>query len=106
MEIEQRQYRFRVAATETAFTRNAEFRPIPLCSFHSRTRPRDTVSEVNKSKIEVSSWWKSEILQRGEVRLVLSPARHWHVDPLYRPTTALDYGVRQFHRQGEITRLH
>ena len=94
MEIEQRKYRFGVAAPETAFARNAELRPIPLRSLHSRTRARDTVGEVNKSEIKFSSRWKSEIFERLEICVVLSTARHRHVKPLHRAITALDYGVR------------
>ena len=53
MEIEQRKYGLRIAATEAAFARNAEFGPIPLRSFHPRTRPRDTIGEMNKPEIEL-----------------------------------------------------
>jgi hypothetical protein len=53
MEIKQRKYGLRIAATEAAFARHAEFRPIPLRSFHPRTRPRDAVGEMNKPEIEL-----------------------------------------------------
>jgi hypothetical protein len=53
MEIEQRKYSLRIAATEAAFARNAEFGPIPLRSFHPRTRPRNTIGEMNKPEIEL-----------------------------------------------------
>ena len=56
MEIKQRTYGLRIAATEAAFARNAEFGPIPLRSFHPRTRPREAIGEMNKSEIELGRW--------------------------------------------------
>jgi hypothetical protein len=48
MEIKERKYGLGIAATEAAFARDSEFRPIPRRSFNPRTRPRDTISEMNK----------------------------------------------------------
>ena len=50
MEIEQRKYGLRIAATEAAFARNAEFGPMPLRSFHPRTRPPDAIGEMNSPR--------------------------------------------------------
>jgi hypothetical protein len=106
MEIKQRTYGLRIAATEAAFARNAELRPIPIRSFHPRTRPREAIGEMNKSEIELGRWGQSKLLQRLEICVVLSVPRHRHVNPLHRATTALDYSVRQLDRKAKIAWLH
>ena len=56
MEIKKRQHGLRIAPTEAAFARDAEFGPIPFRSFNPLTSPRDTIGEMNKSEIELGRW--------------------------------------------------
>ena len=83
MEIKKRNYGLRIATTEAAFARNAEFGPKPFRSFNPRTRPGDTIGEMNKPKIEFGRGRQSQLLQRFEICFVRSAPRNWHVNPLH-----------------------